>query len=714
MSSSNNSKNGTIEYPALPGTSNSSLGTPNSNAVANNDAQGSVNGASSGDTDKNADVASKSASNEGSNAAKENPGQTSGTTRQTRSSAKGGKVAFESLGPTEDLSQKQLREQQHYEIDRIVGGSPDEALGQFHHADKAAMTQVYKQLALLTHPDKQTSDWKEKATKAHSSKQRIPNKDREIDHKTVLNDARDKFDLSTVTPEDTERPKKSHKTFWDTTPFVGSIRRLQIDPSNQKALAFVEKVNSDIETLNKDKGYSPGRGKFPLKYLQDKYQNTQALRKTYKETTDPEQNKELAAIFQTLCVATQEFCEDRGLPETWAWQFADINKEPAWLSEAEGSGSVLNEGNSDDSSGGNKATGDTANGSATESGNDSGDATSSGNVATTGTGTGTGSGSEENIDTEMRDVDEALEKLTLDGEPVISKRQVFKTFQFLIEESSGLHVWKSAQLCGDLKPENIPSVEKPTKEFIAQHKHRYKSMRWIAMSVDDAVTLGAGQYPRISVMVEWLGDLEDTLMTRSDLIRIAGQARIDRDLQSHLPYRKMITFEGRQVFIMSQTEAGLLNGEMKAMQRIKNDQFKAAKANQASLGQPVFPQAGASQSNFAHSGLTQPSFSQPAAPQTGSIQAGFQPLMNQPAVPQPNTAQPGLVQPNTVQQGFAALGQPAIPQAGTTQPAFSQTGPAQPNQADMIPSSAVQAMIANAVQQAIQQYQRQSATPVAA
>jgi len=147
-------------------------------------------------------------------------------------------------------------------------------------------------------------------------------------------------------------------------------------------------------------------------------------------------------------------------------------------------------------------------------------------------------------------ITEAMDKLTLDGEPIKSKRQVFKTFQFLVEEKSGLHVWKSAQLCGDLKPEDIPSVEKPTKEFIAQHKHRYKSMRWIAMSVDDAITSGAGQYPRISVMVEWLGDLEDTLMSRSDLIRIAGQARVDQDLQNHLPYRKMIEFEGRKVFIM--------------------------------------------------------------------------------------------------------------------------------------------------------------------
>jgi hypothetical protein len=30
-------------------------------------------------------------------------------------------------------------------------------------------------------------------------------------------------------------------------------------------------------------------------------------------------------------------------------------------------------------------------------------------------------------------------------------------------------------------------------------------------------------------------------------------------------------FEGRRVFIILQTEAGLLNREIKAMQRIKND-----------------------------------------------------------------------------------------------------------------------------------------------
>jgi hypothetical protein len=392
-------------------------------------------------------------------------------------------------------------------------------------------------------------------------------------------------------------------------------------------------------------------------------------------------------------------------------------------------------------------------------------------------GTGAGSGSGNGEDTEMRDAGdpsagtesanngdtgtaEAMNKLTLDGEPIESKRQVFKTFQFLVEEKSGLHVWKSAQLCGDLKPEDIPSVEKPTKEFVAQHKHRYKSMRWIAMSIDDAVISGAGQYPRISVMVEWLGDLEDTLMWRSDLNKIAGQARVDQDLQSHLPCRKMIEFEGRKVFIRSQTEAGLLNGEMKAMQRIKNDQFKAAKAAQYTVGQPGFSQpgivqpgivqpgiaqpgivqpgiaqpgiaqpgvtqTGAAQAGFVQPGITQPGFVQPGFVQPGFVQPGFvQPAVTQTGAAQPGFVQPGIIQPGVTQAGFVqpgfvqpgvaqpAVSQPAVPQAGVTQPGAAQPGVTQPGaapltQADMIPSSAVQAMIATAVQQAIQQYQRQ-------
>ena len=63
-------------------------------------------------------------------------------------------------------------------------------------------------------------------------------------------------------------------------------------------------------------------------------------------------------------------------------------------------------------------------------------------------------------------------------------------------------MWKPAQLRGDLTPEDIPSVEEPTEEFIVQHENRYKGICWIAMSVDNAIIQGARQYPRITVTVE--------------------------------------------------------------------------------------------------------------------------------------------------------------------------------------------------------------------
>ena len=156
--------NDSVQYPTLPGTSGTSAGNPNGNAVTNSNAQGSVNNASGGNTNDNAGGTSKNAASRSSNStANQESNQNPATARQTRSSGREAKVALESLGPIEELSQSQLREQQHYEIDRITNSSPDEALRQFHHADNAVITQVYKQLSALTHPDKQPTERKEKA-----------------------------------------------------------------------------------------------------------------------------------------------------------------------------------------------------------------------------------------------------------------------------------------------------------------------------------------------------------------------------------------------------------------------------------------------------------------------------------------------------------------------------------------------------------------------
>lgn len=45
-------------------------------------------------------------------------------------------------------------------------------------------------------------------------------------HNTILNNVRDKFDISIITSNEMERPKRSHKTYWDTTPFQEAIRQL--------------------------------------------------------------------------------------------------------------------------------------------------------------------------------------------------------------------------------------------------------------------------------------------------------------------------------------------------------------------------------------------------------------------------------------------------------------------------------------------------------
>ena len=525
-----------------------------------------------------------------------------------------------------------------------------------------------------------------------------------------MNDARDKFDLSTITSEEIEidRPKRSHKNrFWSIPTFIGAVSQLQIDPLNPNAIGLIDHSNSQIEQFNRDQGYKLGCGKFPLKYFQEKYQHIHSLRTDYHNATDPRRKQELAANFETLCVATLEFCEEHSFPSTWAWKFTNINQEPSWdFSPVNGSGSNAEPGTAAGSGSGagsnlgpsSAAAAGSASGSGAvpgvTAGSDleagpGGDESGAGSGLDAVPGAAAGSNSGVGDDIEMGGaagpdtdggaaISESIEKLTLDGEPIISKRQMFKNFQFLVEERSGLRVWKSAQLCADLKPENIHSVKELTKDFITQHKNRYKGICWIAMALNGAVTLGARRYPRISVMVEWLGDLEDTLMSRSDLIRIAGQNQVDRDVYSHLPHRKNLEFEGRSIYVMSQTEPGLFNGEMKAMQQIKSAQFQVAKAVQTMTPQGVLSQPPNFQPGSLYPPVAQPTIVQPGAFQT--------------AIPQPPNSQSGSLQPH-----FA---QPTIVQPTVAQGAF-QT--AQPNQADMV----LQAIINNAVEQAVRQYRQQ-------
>ena len=141
-----------IDYPSLPSTS----GTEN--VTSNN----------------TSDELSKAGPSSTEPSEKAPPG------RLTRSSAKGAKVQLESLGAEENLSKKRLREQREYEIDRILeyktedGGTDrcvEEALGQFKIGSPEQLSQIWRELSTLTHPDKQTEpEWKEKAGEAQQSK----------------------------------------------------------------------------------------------------------------------------------------------------------------------------------------------------------------------------------------------------------------------------------------------------------------------------------------------------------------------------------------------------------------------------------------------------------------------------------------------------------------------------------------------------------------
>ena len=72
----------------------------------------------------------------------------------------------------------------------------------------------------------------------------------------------------------------------------------------------------------------------------------------------------------------------------------------------------------------------------------------------------------------------AMKNLTLDNEPVLAKREVFKSYQYLIEDESGLHVWKPEALCGNQNSEDVKSIIKADKTYIARRKRYYKGTKW--------------------------------------------------------------------------------------------------------------------------------------------------------------------------------------------------------------------------------------------
>ena len=155
MSSSNPSSKGNVQYPALTGISENAAEIPNNSSVVSSQTQGSADNNTGGGS--------------ASNDATDNANQPS--TRQTRSSTRGASSQFQSLPSEDRLNGEELRLARQREIERIIGGRVDDAFGEYHVGTQSEMTEVYRTLSALTHPDKQTEEeWKRKASQAQQSK----------------------------------------------------------------------------------------------------------------------------------------------------------------------------------------------------------------------------------------------------------------------------------------------------------------------------------------------------------------------------------------------------------------------------------------------------------------------------------------------------------------------------------------------------------------
>ena len=321
---------------------------------------------------------------------------------------------------SEEAVTPQVRE---YEINRIVEGGVDEVFSDWHLRTKSEMLEVYKSLASLVHPDWQTDDvWKQKANQAQQCKSIEFSKSSQTKHSTVLNEARAKFERGPVSRLETieMNPGAPHRAIWDLPRFVATVRRLHIEPDHPTAVAIASATNEKIEKINADHGFPKDCGKFPLRYLQLNYRNTHNMLKQFTGSIDVEHKARASVAFKSLSKATKDFCRDRKLPSTWAWECEEIDRLPEYLNEY---GSSENQA-------------------------------------------GLISHSENATDAGMEDSGA--------DETILYKRKVFKRIQYLVKETSGLHVWKAADECDDVNADQIPPIMKPTRSFVRERKRQYK------------------------------------------------------------------------------------------------------------------------------------------------------------------------------------------------------------------------------------------------
>ena len=238
------------------------------------------------------------------------------------------------------------------------------------------------------------------------------------------------------------------------------------------------------------------------------------------------------------------------------------------------------------------------------------------------------------------------------------RRKVFKSYEYLVEDSPGFFVWKKDSNCETVDPNQLPEVERRDRKWTVKNEEMYDHISWIAMQEKQAITVGAGRNPPITCNVVWKPDIPDTPMWSTDVKTMIGEDQFDEDLEKHLPYSRTINFDGQEVVVRANTAAGLIHGEWKAIGYLEKRRGKVRKAAYFAASRP------------GQTGIVTSSSAQPAVMLTGVPQPGVpQPGVPQPATLQPATLQPATLQPATLQSATQSATQPTTLQPATLQSA---------------------------------------------
>lgn len=378
------------------------------------------------------------------------------------------------------------------------------------------------------------------------------------------------------TPEDSP-PAYQHDNFWGKTFPSSAVRSLQINPESVNATFMIGETNKNIKKFNSDRDYPIDSGVFPIKYFKAKYSKAHSIMNKYQKANDQQKNG-IKEIFEKLKESIVDNCSEHGFPQAWTWQHSDVTSKPQWLD-------VTEKSNLDSHVATLRAPQPTS------------DMDTDMTDEKLTTEDGITPDDDTNTDT-TTDSTNSISSVTVNGKIFIAKRAVFKTFQYLIQEADDLRVWVPAQSCGNIDPENIETVTLKSKEFLKDRKYQYSSTLWVALGIDDVVCENL-RYPAIAMMVEWLDEHPDSLLWRSDVIKIADKTKTHNELMDRLNYQQGLDVDDTKLIMMAASERALNLGSLKLFAKIsgKKKQITLSKV----FEQQSSPQSSASKNSPAQS-----------------------------------------------------------------------------------------------------------------